>query len=163
MAVMGYPIRTGPGSPTSATFPAIAPGRCRPPPRYSHGPSTGMIWLAVLLLGLVAGTISGIVGFGASIMLMPALMLAVGPQEAVRIMAIAALMANLGRVLVWWRDIDWRANACYCATAVPAAALGARTLLLLDARVVEGVLGLMFFLMIPARRGLQSRGIRVEA
>jgi uncharacterized protein len=122
-----------------------------------------MIWLAVLLLGLVAGTVSGVVGFGASIMLMPALMLAVGPHEAVPIMAIAALMANLGRVLVWWRDVDWRANAYYCVTAVPAAALGARTLLLLDARVVEGVLGALFFLMIPARRWLQSRGMRVAA
>jgi uncharacterized protein len=122
-----------------------------------------MIWLAVLLLGLLSGTISGIVGFGASIMLMPVLMLAVGPHEAVPIMAIAALMANLGRVLVWWRDIDWRANAYYCATAVPAAALGARTLLLLDARVVEGLLGAVFFLMIPARRWLQARGMRVKA
>jgi uncharacterized protein len=122
-----------------------------------------MIWLAVLLFGLVAGTISGIVGFGASIMLMPALMLAVGPHEAVPIMAVAALMANLGRVLVWWRDIDWRANAYYCAMAVPAAALGARTLLLLDARVVEGILGAMFFIMIPARRWLQARGMHVQA
>ena len=40
-----------------------------------------MTWLVVLALGLGAGTLSGIVGFGASIMLMPALMLAFGPQE----------------------------------------------------------------------------------
>lgn len=60
-----------------------------------------MIWLAVLALGLGAGTLSGIVGFGASILLMPALMLAFGPLEAVPIMAIAGLMANFARVLVW--------------------------------------------------------------
>ena len=100
-----------------------------------------MIWLTVLALGLVAGTLSGIVGFGASIMLMPALMLAFGPHEAVPIMAIAALLANFSRVLVWWREVDWRANAYYCATAIPCAALGARTLLVLDPRVVEGILG----------------------
>jgi uncharacterized membrane protein YfcA len=70
-----------------------------------------MIWLAILALGLAAGTVGGIVGFGSSIMLMPALMLAFGPQEAVPIMAIAALMANLSRVAVWWREVDWRANA----------------------------------------------------
>jgi len=51
-----------------------------------------MIWLVILALGLAAGTIGGIVGFGSSIMLMPALMLAFGPQEAVPIMAIAAIM-----------------------------------------------------------------------
>ena len=122
-----------------------------------------MIWLAVLGLGLVAGTLSGIVGFGASIMLMPALMLSFGPHEAVPIMAIAALMANLARVLVWWREVDWRANAYYCATAIPAAALGARTLLVLDPRIVEGTLGAMFLVMIPARRWLLSRGLRINA
>jgi uncharacterized membrane protein YfcA len=122
-----------------------------------------MIWLAVLALGLVAGTLSGIVGFGASIMLMPALMLAFGPHEAVPIMAIAALLANLARVLVWWREVDWRANAYYCVTAIPCAALGARTLLILDPRIVEAVLGGMFILMIPARRWLVARGMRIKA
>ena len=122
-----------------------------------------MIWLSVLALGLFAGTLSGIVGFGASIMLMPVLMLAFGPQEAVPIMAIAALLANFSRVLVWWREVDWRANAYYCSTAVPMAALGARTLLILDPRIVEGILGGLFLLMIPARRWLVARGMRVKA
>jgi uncharacterized membrane protein YfcA len=122
-----------------------------------------MIWLAVLALGLVSGTLSGIVGFGASIMLMPALMLAFGPHEAVPIMAIASLLANLSRVLVWWRQVDWRANAYYCVTAVPCAALGARTLLILDPHVVEAALGALFILMVPARRWLLARGLRIEA
>ena len=122
-----------------------------------------MIWLTVLALGLIAGTLSGIVGFGASIMLMPALMLAFGPHEAVPIMAIAALLANLARVLVWWREIDWRANAYYCVTAVPCAALGARTLLALNPHVVESILGVLFLLMVPARRWLQGRGLRTKA
>ena len=122
-----------------------------------------MMWLTVLALGLVAGTLSGIVGFGASIMLMPALMFAFGPKEAVPIMAIAALLANFSRVVVWWREVDWRANAYYCATAVPAAALGARTLLILDARIVEGILGALFLAMIPARRWLMARGLRIQA
>jgi uncharacterized membrane protein YfcA len=122
-----------------------------------------MIWLAVLMLGLVSGTLSGIVGFGASIMLMPALVFTFGPREAVPIMAIAALLANLARVMVWWREIDWRANAFYCITAVPAAALGVRTLLTLNPSVVEGILGGMFLVMIPARRWLLARGLSIKA
>jgi uncharacterized membrane protein YfcA len=122
-----------------------------------------MTWAAILALGLVSGTLSGIVGFGASIMLMPVLMLAFGPLEAVPIMAIAALLANFSRVVVWWREVDWRANAYYCATAIPAAALGARTLLILEPRLVEGILGAMFLLMIPARRWLLARGLRINA
>ncbi|TMJ65837.1 MAG: sulfite exporter TauE/SafE family protein, partial [Alphaproteobacteria bacterium] len=73
-----------------------------------------MTWAVILALGLVSGTLSGIVGFGASIMLMPVLMLAFGPLEAVPIMAIAALLANFSRVVVWWREVDWRANTYYC-------------------------------------------------
>jgi uncharacterized membrane protein YfcA len=126
-------------------------------------PKDAMTWLVVLALGLAAGTISGIVGFGASILLMPALMFAFGPREAVPIMAIAALLANLSRVLVWWRDIDWRANAYYCVAAVPMAALGARSLLVLDPHLVEGLLGFLFLVMIPARRWLLARGWRVKA
>lgn len=121
-----------------------------------------MIWLGVLALGLVAGTLSGIVGFGAAIMLMPALMLAFGPLEAVPIMAVAALLANFSRVAVWWREVDWRANVYYCATAIPSAALGARTLLTLNPRVVEAILGVLFIVMIPARRWLLSQGLRID-
>ena len=54
----------------------------------------------VLAVGLAAGTISGIVGFGSSIMLMPVLVLFFGPLHAVPIMAIAAILANLSRVLI---------------------------------------------------------------
>lgn len=122
-----------------------------------------MTWVAILALGLFSGTLSGIVGFGASIMLMPVLMLAFGPLEAVPVMAIAGLLANFSRVVVWWREVDWRANAYYCVTAIPAAALGARTLLILDPRIVEGVLGAMFLAMIPARRWLLARGLRIDA
>src|SRR5258708_29309141 len=83
--------------------------------------------LFVLAVGLVAGIISGIVGFGSSIMLMPVLVIVFGPREAVPIMAVAAIMANLSRVAVWWREGQWRAVGAYAISGVPAAALGART------------------------------------
>ena len=70
-----------------------------------------MEFAAILAIGLIAGTISGIVGFGSSIMLMPVLVLVFGPLQAVPIMAVAALMANLSRIMVWWRYVDWRATA----------------------------------------------------
>ena len=115
----------------------------------------------VLVLGLVAGTLGGIVGFGTSIMVMPALMLVFGPREAVPIMAIASIMANASRVAAWWREVDWRAVGAYSATAVPAAALGAATLLALPGRAVEGVLGAFFIAMIPLRRWMARQAWRL--
>lgn len=111
-----------------------------------------MDFVLVLLLGLVAGTVGGIVGFGTSIMLMPALVLVFGPREAVPIMAIAAIMANASRVVAWWREVDWRVTAAYSITGIPAAVVGAKTLLTLSPGVVEGLLGVFFITMIPIRR-----------
>lgn len=116
-----------------------------------------MEWALVLLLGLVAGTVGGVVGFGTSIMLMPALVIVFGPREAVPIMAIASIMANASRVAAWWRDVNWPAVAAYSVPAVPAAALGAATLLRLPVGVVEAVLGVFFISMIPARRWMAAR------
>jgi uncharacterized protein len=111
----------------------------------------------VLILGLVAGTVGGIVGFGTSIMLMPALVLVFGPRQAVPIMAVASIMANLSRVAAWWREVDWRATAAYSLGGIPAASLGARTLLVLPTGVVEAVLGMFFIAMIPARRWMMRQ------
>lgn len=120
-----------------------------------------MLWLLILSLGLAAGTVGGIVGFGSSIMLLPALVLAFGPKEAVPIMAIAGLMANLSRVAVWWRTVDWRAVAAYSAAAIPASALGAVTLVSIDSRWIEFALGAFLIAMIPIRRWLLGRGLRI--
>lgn len=120
-----------------------------------------MDFALVLVLGLVAGTLGGIVGFGTSIILMPALVLVFGPREAVPIMAIASIMANASRVAAWWREIDWRAVAAYSVTAGPAAALGAATLLVLPTRSVEAVLGLFFIAMIPARRWMAQQDFKL--
>lgn len=131
-------------------------------PRFERGLGARLEFALVLLLGLVAGTVGGIVGFGSSIMLLPALVLVFGPREAVPIMAIASLMANASRVAVWWREIDWRAVACYSVTGVPAAALGARTLLALPAGQVELVLGLFFIAMVPLRRWMAAQSWRLR-
>ena len=48
-----------------------------------------MIWLLILAFGLIGGVIGGVVGFGASILMMPVLVFAFGPKEAVPIMAIS--------------------------------------------------------------------------
>lgn len=85
------------------------------------------------------------------------LVLTYGPKQAVPIMAVAAVMANAGRVMAWWRLVDWRACAAYALTGVPAAALGARTLLALPPRLIEIALGLFFIAMVPGRRWLARR------
>jgi len=118
-------------------------------------------FLFVLAVGLVAGTISGIVGTGSSILLMPVLIYQYGPKQAVPIMAIAAVMANLSRILAWWREVDWRACATYSIAGIPAAALGARTLLVLPSRTVDVAIGLFLIVMVPVRHWLARHELKI--
>lgn len=116
-----------------------------------------MDYLFVLVLGLFAGTLGGVVGTGSSLVLMPALVVMFGPREAVPIMAIAAVLGNLGRVIAWWREIRWKSCAAYCATAVPGAIVGARLLLTIPPGAAELSLGVFFLALIPVRRWLARR------
>ena len=118
--------------------------------------------LFVLVIGLAAGIISGIVGTGSSIMLMPVLVYAYGPKEAVPIMAVAAVLANLSRILAWWREVDWRACAAYSIPGIPAAALGARTLLALPSRAVDISIGLFLIAMVPVRHWLAKHQLKAQ-
>ena len=63
-------------------------------------------------------------------MLVPVLVDAFGPKEAVPIMAVEAV-TDLSRIMAWWREVDRRACAADALPGIPAAALGARTLLVL--------------------------------
>ncbi|MFJ7732816.1 sulfite exporter TauE/SafE family protein [Lysinibacillus sp. NPDC097231] len=74
--------------------------------------------LFVLFVGLIAGVVSGVIGTGSSIMLLPVLVFTFGPKQAVPIMAVVAVMANISRVNACWREIDWKAFAAYSITGI---------------------------------------------
>jgi hypothetical protein len=95
-------------------------------------------------------------------MLMPVLVYQYGPKQAVPIMAIAAVMANLSRILAWWREVDWRACAAYSIPGIPAAALGARTLLALPSRTVDIAIGLFLIAMVPVRHWLARHDLKLS-
>jgi len=57
--------------------------------------------------------------------------------------------------------VDWRACGAYAVTGAPAAALGARTLLILPPRIVDVAIGVFLIAMIPARRWLVAHEIKL--
>jgi uncharacterized membrane protein YfcA len=121
-----------------------------------------MGYLLVLIVGVLAGMLSGIVGTGSSMMLMPVLVILFGPQQAVPIMAIGAVMGNFGKIVAWHREVDWRAVGAYSCTAVPGAVLGVHTLLTLPPHAVDIALGLFFIAMIPVRRWIARHAVRIK-
>ncbi len=121
-----------------------------------------MTWVLVLSIGLCAGTLAGVIGFGGTTILLPILTLTFGPENAVPIMAVASIVGNLSRVTAWWREIDWRAVAAFSCMAIPAAWLGARTMVALDPRTLELCLGIFFILMIPLRRWFMAKEFKIS-
>ena len=119
-------------------------------------------YLLVLFIGVISGVVSGVIGTGASIMLLPALVLCFGPKQAVPIMAVAAIVGNISRVILWRKDIHWKAFLAYSVTGAPAAAFGAQTLWSLKATWIDIVLGTFFLLMIPYRHWARSRNFTLS-
>jgi uncharacterized protein len=120
-------------------------------------------YLLIAIMGVFAGTVGGVIGFGSSIILMPILVWVFGAKQAVPIMAVAALFANGSRVWIWWKAISWPPVFYYCAASIPAAALGARTFVELSPKLIEAVLGIVLILMIPMRRWLAARQWQLKA
>jgi hypothetical protein len=88
--------------------------------KNASGTRSSVSYAFVLVVGLAEGALSGVVGTGSTIVLLPVLVFQFGPKQAVPIMAIAALLANVAKVMAWWREIDWRAFAAYSIPGVPA-------------------------------------------
>lgn len=121
-----------------------------------------MSYILILLLGLFAGSVSGIVGTGGSIILLPALAWAFGPQAAVPIMAIAATMSNISKVILWRNAINLRALGCYCLPGIPASIIGASLLWAMPVRLSSLCIGLFFLLLIPLRHLARQRAFSLN-
>jgi uncharacterized membrane protein YfcA len=118
-------------------------------------------YILVCAIGFVAGCLSGVIGTGASLILLPVLVPIFDPARAIPVMAIAGLMANVARVMAWHREVDWRAVLAYALPGVPAASLGALSLVHLPAAVSGTLLGLFIMLLVPFRRSIRKRDIKI--
>lgn len=84
-----------------------------------------MMYLILALVGLVAGLLSGSVGFGGGMILLPVITYFYGIEVAVPVSTIAQLLSNLSRVGMGFRDISWKTAGRFLILALPFTALGA--------------------------------------
>ena len=119
------------------------------------------MYVILIVVGLAAGLLSGSVGFGGGMILLPVITYFYGVEVAVPVSTIAQMLSNLSRVVMGWKEIDWRAVGMFLFLAVPFTALGAfgfakvpkgpMTIVLCSFLIVFAVMKLMGKMRLPHR------------
>ena len=116
---------------------------------------------AVALLAVGAAVVSGMGGFGTSIILSVALLPLIGAKALIPVLAVAGAIINGGRFWFYRRALDRRALTIVLCASLPFLVLGTWIYSLLDARALGIVLGLMVIASVPIRRFFKKREIHI--
>ena len=109
------------------------------------------IWLILLFVSWLASTISGIAGFGGSLIILPILSFLIGAKKAIPILTIAWMMGNLSRAGFGYKEIQWKPVIYFCIGALPAAVLGARMFVELPSGLIMKAIGIFLLVVVILR------------
>lgn len=84
-----------------------------------------MMFLTLAVVGIIAGLLTGAVGFGGGIVILPVVTYFFGIEIAVPVATIAQLTGSLTRAFVGRKNIEWKAAGEFLITAIPFTAAGA--------------------------------------
>lgn len=97
--------------------------------------------LVVAVAALAASTLAGVTGFGGAVVLLPALVWAVGARDAVVALTVAQLAGNGSRVIFNLADVDRAVLGRFAVGAVPAALVGGALFASISPGVLARALG----------------------
>jgi uncharacterized membrane protein YfcA len=117
--------------------------------------------LVIAAAAFVAGTCSGMTGFGGGLLLPPVLAPIIGVQHVVPVLSLAMLMTNGHRLWLYRKHVDRKLTGAVLITLVPAVVIGALIYLALPVEAISIVLGVFLLLSLPAGRILSRRKLRL--
>jgi hypothetical protein len=119
-------------------------------------------WAVLIVAALVGSTVGGVAGFGAGVILLPALALVLGVRAAVVTLTVTMLLGNVSRI--WWSrgDIHWPIVRRYLLGAVPGTALGVVLFAGASSAGLSTVIGAFLIAAVPLRRLLLTRHFTVR-
>jgi uncharacterized membrane protein YfcA len=116
-------------------------------------------WAAALALALVAGTISGISGFGAGLMLSAYLLPILGARVTVPVLAVAMVLTNAGRVWAFRESLSLRVAVPVLAGVLPGALAGSYAFGALGGAWADLIVGGFLIVAVALRRALAGRAL----
>ncbi len=106
------------------------------------------LFILLILSSFAAAVISGVAGFGGSLLLLPVVTACVGSEVAVPVLTIAQLLGNFSRMAMGLKQIDWKPVGWFSLTALPLAAIGAFGFFLLPKDIVTRCIGAVLILLV---------------
>lgn len=112
------------------------------------------------LVAFSASILGGLSGYGTGLILPVFLVPLVGVTNVIPVMAVAMLLNNSSRVIVFWQDIEWLHVRNILIFGLPTCIAGAYSYTLLSADWVALLLGTFLLASVPLRRILHKAQFR---
>src|SRR4030095_11949838 len=119
---------------------------------FALGDVSILDFVIVGVAAFVAGTCSGMTGFGGGLLLPPILAPILGVEHVVPVLSFAMLITNIHRLLLYPQYANSKLIGIVLVTIVPAVVIGTSIYLDLPPDTISIVLGIFLLLSIPVGR-----------
>lgn len=99
------------------------------------------VFLTMVAFG--AAMLSGTIGFGGGILMLPVLSHSLGVSEAVPILTAIQIVSNSSRAFFSYKDINWRLVGLFLSAAIPSTIIGGLAFVHMDKAIVLRLMGVL--------------------
>ncbi|KER11124.1 MAG: hypothetical protein HY22_00140 [[Candidatus Thermochlorobacteriaceae] bacterium GBChlB] len=108
--------------------------------------------IILFAVSFLSATISGAVGFGGAVVLLPVLTSIVGVKSAVPILTIGQIFGNASRVWLGRHELKWKPIIFFLLTAIPMTILGSYLFADIDSDKIKIGIGVFLIILVIYRR-----------
>jgi hypothetical protein len=101
-----------------------------------------------LVIALITTIITGALGFGTAIILIPVSSFFIEIKKAIAILTIYFMAVNISQIYLFWKNIDWKMVGYILLGAIPAVIIGASLMIISPSEIIKRILGVIIIFYI---------------